>query len=166
MLQIKCLSKCHYFQKPTLPWKIPGYTPEKQLTANIAYHDMMIFWSFYNFDEGKNTFKGFENNTKHIRDYLRKNNEKLFFEKWKSGKFPCSSFLFDIISEYSQNRKLGLKKLRKQFPIFPSFRPGSHKFASYKNKKLRKKSNECFPWYLPVERRYIPKFLKQKLYKY
>ena len=27
MLQIKCLSKCPYFQKPLLPWKIPGYAP-------------------------------------------------------------------------------------------------------------------------------------------
>ena len=99
-------------------------------------------------------------------NYLLKNNKKLFFEKWKRGKFSCPSFLFDIISEYSQNRKLGFKKLRKQFPIFPSFRSDSDKFTSNKNKKLRKKSNECFPWYLPVERRYIPKFLKQKLYKY
>ena len=30
MLQIKCLSKYPYFQKPPppLPWKIPGYAPE------------------------------------------------------------------------------------------------------------------------------------------
>ena len=27
MFQIKCLSKCSYFQKPPLPWKIPGYAP-------------------------------------------------------------------------------------------------------------------------------------------
>ena len=27
MLQVKCLSKCPYFQKPTLPWKIPAYAP-------------------------------------------------------------------------------------------------------------------------------------------
>ena len=30
--QIKCLSKCPYFQKPTPPWKIPGYAPEKSIS--------------------------------------------------------------------------------------------------------------------------------------
>ena len=26
--QIKCLSRCPYFHKPPLPWKITGYAPE------------------------------------------------------------------------------------------------------------------------------------------
>ena len=28
MMQMKCLLKCPYFQKPPLPWEIPGYAPD------------------------------------------------------------------------------------------------------------------------------------------
>ena len=39
MFQIKCLSKCPYFQKPPLPWKILGYAP-LQLTE---WTDLNVF---------------------------------------------------------------------------------------------------------------------------
>ena len=29
--QIKCLSKCSYFKRPPLPWKIPDYAPDNPL---------------------------------------------------------------------------------------------------------------------------------------
>ena len=38
MFQIKCLSKCPYFQKPPLPWKIPGYAPAFPLYSAYYYY--------------------------------------------------------------------------------------------------------------------------------
>ena len=32
---IKCLSKCPYFKKPPLPWKIPGYKPGLRGSKNF-----------------------------------------------------------------------------------------------------------------------------------
>ena len=62
MFQIKCLSKCPYFQKPPLPWKILGYAP-LQLTE---WTDLNVFcnlhckakniWHFWNIFLFKSTF--------------------------------------------------------------------------------------------------------------
>ena len=56
MLQIKCLSKCPYFQKPPLPWKIPRYAPViscgvwKKIiwyTKKVRIWILMLFEQFY-----------------------------------------------------------------------------------------------------------------------
>ena len=55
MLLIRYLPKCPYFQKPPLPWKVPGYapvnstwkldfsTPVSQTSGNV-YHFVSIWW--------------------------------------------------------------------------------------------------------------------------
>ena len=47
VFQIKYLSKCPYFKKPPLPWKIPGYTPDKFLSflINVFSFSLFIFFS-------------------------------------------------------------------------------------------------------------------------
>ena len=37
VLQIKCLSKCSYFKKTPLPWKIPGYAPGQMRGIGEGY---------------------------------------------------------------------------------------------------------------------------------
>ena len=51
----------HVFLRGFLKKK--GILVKIHLTANISYYDMVIFTTFYIFAEGKNTLKGFENNT-------------------------------------------------------------------------------------------------------
>ena len=43
VLQIKCLSKCPYFKKPPLPWKIPGYAPVSEHKKSNLFRIELIF---------------------------------------------------------------------------------------------------------------------------
>ena len=45
MLQIKFSSKCPYFIKPPLPWKIPGYAPDNCVVLIIL---RISFWNVVN----------------------------------------------------------------------------------------------------------------------